>query len=162
MNGLKRLAATFFYCGYVPFAPGTVAAAAAALMALAVMYALRDSFAARGAAIGALIVTALLANIFSARWAREHFGSEDPSQMVVDEALGMFVSVLLVPADYPVLAVVGGFVLFRLFDIAKPFPMKRIEKLPGWLGIALDDVVAGVYANIVLRGGFICYNLLAR
>jgi len=74
---------------------------------------------------------------------------------VIDEVLGMFLSLLGLPFG-PVVAVVG-FLLFRLFDIVKPYPAKALEHLPGGLGIMADDVAAGIYANLLLRIGFLVW-----
>ena len=159
MNRLREAVATFFYTGYAPVAPGTAAAALAAGICIAIFYTVPAP--GRWFVFGGMVVLALAGNVFSARWARERFRSPDPSHMVVDEALGMFVSVFLLPANYFVLSVGAGFLLFRVFDIAKPFPIRRLERLPGWLGISLDDLAAGVYANLVIQAGYICYNALA-
>lgn len=156
MDRLKEAIATFFYAGYAPRAPGTAGAFLAALICLPVF--LFIPLPRQYAAIGMLALLALLGNAFSAGWARARFGKSDPPQMVVDEALGMFVTVLFMPAVHPAVVLVGGFVLFRVFDIAKPFPVRQAERLPGWTGIAVDDLAAGVLANLVLRIGLICYN----
>jgi phosphatidylglycerophosphatase A len=160
MNRLKEAIATFFYTGYVPAAPGTASAALAAVISLAILY----FFPAPGCWIilGAAVIFTLLGNVFTAKWAQRRFNSADPQRMVIDEALGMFISVFLIPTKYPLAIVAAGFVLFRLFDIKKPFPVRRVERLPGWLGIALDDAAAGIYSNIVLQAGFLCYNALVR
>lgn len=90
----------------------------------------------------------------SGRLARS-LGVEDPGVVVIDEVLGMFVSLLGLPFD-PVVAVLG-FLLFRVFDIVKPYPAAALEHLPGGLGIMADDVAAGVYANLALRIGFLVW-----
>jgi phosphatidylglycerophosphatase A len=69
--------------------------------------------------------------------------------VVIDEVAGMWISLLLVPLTGPRL--VAGLVLFRFFDIAKPLFIRRLEKLPGGLGVMLDDVLAGLYANALLQ-----------
>ncbi len=74
---------------------------------------------------------------------------EDPSLVVVDELVGMLLSVFLLPLS--LVGLVAGFLIFRMFDIIKPFPCRQSERLPGGLGIMTDDVIAGVYTNIVLR-----------
>ncbi len=83
--------------------------------------------------------------------AEEHFHRQDPGEVVVDEVAGVMVTLLLAPA--------GGFgwmffafLLFRAFDIVKPFPIRHFERLPGGIGIMADDLMAGVYANLALRG----------
>jgi phosphatidylglycerophosphatase A len=77
-------------------------------------------------------------------------GLEDPGIVVIDEVAGMWVSLLFLPLT-PVTAV-AAFVIFRIFDVVKPFPARRLEDLPGGYGIMCDDLMAGAYANLVLRG----------
>ena len=76
-------------------------------------------------------------------------GREDPQQIVIDEFAGYFVTIIGLP--HTTTGLVVGFVLFRLFDIAKPPPIRKVEDLPGGWGIVLDDVMAGVYANLAAR-----------
>ena len=75
--------------------------------------------------------------------------NKDPSEVVADEAVGIWITFLGVP--FTPLTVPVGFVLFRFFDIAKPYPVSRMEKLPGVWGIFLDDAVAGLLANVLLQ-----------
>jgi len=76
-------------------------------------------------------------------------GKIDPQEVVIDEVMGMAVALAFMPLN---LKSVGfGFLLFRFFDVTKPFPARRSEKLPGGWGIVMDDVVAGIYANVSLR-----------
>ena len=80
-------------------------------------------------------------------WAQDYFKAEDPRQFVLDEVVGQWAVLLFVPlAQHPVSSVAAGFFLFRAFDIGKPFPIGRIERLPGGWGIVLDDVAAAAYA----------------
>ena len=74
---------------------------------------------------------------------------KDPGEVVSDEVAGFMVTLYLLPFSWPFLA--GGFVLFRLLDILKPFPIRRLERLPGGAGVVLDDVAAGILANLILR-----------
>jgi phosphatidylglycerophosphatase A len=101
-----------------------------------------------------LAVITLLA-VWSAGWLAEAEGEKDPGKIVSDEIAGQAFTFLLVsPAamqDWRVL--LAGFVLFRLFDIIKPPPIRRLENLPGGWGIVMDDVLAGVFANITLQIG---------
>ncbi len=156
MNRLKEATATFFYTGYAPLAPGSAGAALAALICLAVLLLVAPPL--QYAVIGALAALAVLGVVFAAKWAQARFEKPDPPQMVVDEAAGMFVTMLFVPCACPVALVAAGFILFRIFDIAKPFPIRQAERPPGWAGIVLDDLAAGVLANVVLRIAFLCYN----
>ncbi|HVS94719.1 MAG TPA: phosphatidylglycerophosphatase A [Mucilaginibacter sp.] len=78
-----------------------------------------------------------------------HIWGKDPSRVVIDEAAGMCITLLFIPVN--IVHVLAGLVLFRFFDIAKPFFIKRMERLPGGWGIMLDDVLAGIYANVLLQ-----------
>jgi phosphatidylglycerophosphatase A len=76
-------------------------------------------------------------------------GNSDPSEVVIDEVMGMAVTLAFMPLTAKAIWI--GFFLFRLFDILKPFPARHSENLPGGWGIVMDDVVAGIYANVSLR-----------
>jgi phosphatidylglycerophosphatase A len=73
----------------------------------------------------------------------------DPAQVTIDEIVGMWISLLALPKSIAVAA--GAFLLFRVFDIIKPYPARRFDRMTGGVGIMMDDVVAGVYANVILR-----------
>jgi phosphatidylglycerophosphatase A len=140
--------------GYLPVAPGTAGAAVGLAL-----------YAAGLGTLGApLYLLTLLAAIAMAVWASAAaipiFGSKDPKQVTADEVVGMLTTMALVPRAGVLAArplgietgLVLGFVFFRLFDILKPFPIRWIERrLPGGFGIVLDDVAAGVFANVALR-----------
>ena len=136
--------ATWFGCGLVPEGPrhDGVARRHPALPA-------RGS---RGAARGRgrrLAVTAI--GIWAASVVARDLGKKDPQVVVVDEVAGMLVTMLPM-ADVSWRAILFGFVLFRLFDIIKPWPTRRFEALPGGWGIVMDDVVAGVFGACVMVG----------
>ena len=98
------------------------------------------------------LTVALLAVILLGTWAADvaerALEVKDPGAIVVDEVAGMTLSVLLVPLTPTTL--VAGFVLFRIFDVAKPFPANVAQRLPGGIGVMLDDLVAGLYALLLL------------
>jgi len=98
---------------------------------------------------GAFLVLFAVLAIWSSQAALRFFPEEDPSQIVIDEVAGLLLALFLVPPSG--LHLLGGFFLFRLFDILKPFPITRFEKLPGGFGIVSDDLVAGLYATVCLR-----------
>jgi phosphatidylglycerophosphatase A len=79
---------------------------------------------------------------------RQRFGP-DPSRVVVDEVVGFWIALFAVPKSLALVAI--GFVLFRVFDIWKPFPIRKIETLPQGWGIMADDILAGIYTNVLLR-----------
>jgi phosphatidylglycerophosphatase A len=132
------------YAGFVPFAPGTVGS----IVGLGVYALLRWAHATPLAE--ALVIVALTAiGVWSATVAERHFGLDDPGPVVIDEVAGMLISLAFTSAGWT--GALTGFVLFRLFDIVKPYPAGRFERLPGGLGIMADDVMAGIYANLALR-----------
>lgn len=96
-----------------------------------------------------LTAALFVVGVWAAGVAEDHFRLEDPGPVVIDEVVGMLVALLFTGAG--VAGAVAGFVLFRVFDIVKPYPAARLERLRGGLGIMADDVVAGVYANLVLQ-----------
>ncbi len=137
------LSASCAYLGKSPIAPGTVGSA----VGLAVWWGLDGQ---RGpAAEGGVILALLVLGIWSATEAARHFGRVDPGAVIIDEVVGMLISLAFVSVS--AWGAIVGFFLFRLFDIVKPFPANRAEHLPSGWGIMLDDVVAGLYANLALR-----------
>jgi len=131
-----------FGIGLIPVAQGTFATLAAMPLAVA----LSDLSPVAGAYVIFLFI--LLAVWISARSAAA-VQKEDPAEVVIDEAAGLLVTLFLLPATGVNLCL--GFVLFRLFDILKPYPIRRLEKIGGGAGIVLDDLLAGVYGNVCLR-----------
>jgi phosphatidylglycerophosphatase A len=140
--GLARILATGLGSGYSPIVPGT-AGSAVGLLLFWPLSRLGTGWAAAATAV--LFFVGVAASSHVARRA----GSKDPSIVVVDEVLGMWATLLFLPLT-PLLAA-GGFVLFRVLDVLKPFPARQFESLPGGWGIMADDLMAGVYANLVLR-----------
>jgi phosphatidylglycerophosphatase A len=144
---LAIVVATFGGAGFFPIASGTVGAAAALVLYAAVVLA--------GVASTALVsvqIAGSIALLFAGVWActeTEAIFGKDGGEMVVDEALGMLVSVAFLPPTVATLAL--AFVLFRVFDIVKPWPAGRCERMAGGWGVMLDDLVAGIYANIGVR-----------
>lgn len=138
--------------GYAPLAPGTAGSA----VGLALVVALRQ--APFGYTWLTLSLTVLAGGLFclgvwAGRKAEEFFGRVDPGQVVIDEVVGQMITFLLWPRA-PWKWLVAGFLLFRAFDVVKPFPARQAERFSGGWGIMLDDVVAGGYsltALILLR-----------
>jgi phosphatidylglycerophosphatase A len=135
--------ATVAYCGYFPIAPGTVGSAAGLVVYLLVWWT-RSPVVEVGLIVGTFVV-----GTWAATHAERFFGGIDPGPVVIDEVLGMLITLAFIPAGWQ--AALAGFVLFRIFDVIKPFPANRLEKLHGGFGIMADDAMAGVYANLVLR-----------
>lgn len=148
MMRLALFICTFGYVGYFPVAPGT----AGSLAGLAVYALLR----AAGATplVDLVVITALFAaGTWSGTLAERHFGGTDPGAGVIDEVVGMLVTLWALPATWSV--VVIGFFVFRVLDVVKPWPAGRLETLHGGLGMMSDDVMAAVYANLCLRGALL-------
>jgi phosphatidylglycerophosphatase A len=98
---------------------------------------------------GIVIALVIVVGVWVAGVVEKESSKKDPSVVVVDEVAGMLLSLYLIPLSWTGLIV--GFFVFRLFDIVKPYPCRRVEKLHGGVGIMADDLIAGVYTNIVLR-----------
>ncbi len=143
--------ASVFYIGYLPVAPGTLGS----LAALIPYYFICRSAILMAAVI--LIVTIL--GFITAGRVEKIFEEKDPQEIIIDEFSGMLISLYGIPPTMGY--VVAGFLLFRFFDIVKPKPIHRLEKLKGSLGIMSDDLMAGAYTNIALQVIYIA-NLLFR
>jgi phosphatidylglycerophosphatase A len=140
---LAVFVATAGYSGYFPFAPGTVGSAVGLVVYLLVWWSRSPILEA------ALIVVLFAAGTWAGTIAERYFGGIDPGPIVLDEVVGMLITLACIPVD--VSGAIAGFFLFRLFDVLKPFPARRLENLHGGLGVMADDAMAAVYANISLR-----------
>jgi len=136
-----KLFATFFYIGYAPEAQGTLAS----LAALFLYYFVKDNLSLYIFTVLFLIVSGFLVS----GKAEEIFKKKDASQITIDEASGMLVALFLIPPTWPY--VIVGFILFRLLDIIKPQPIRKLEGLKGSAGVMLDDIAAGVLTNVILQ-----------
>ena len=138
---LIKLGSTFFFAGYFPIAPGTFAS----LITVAIIWFLIPPvfYILLPAGIGILFLSVCLAT------QAEKFFGKDGSPIVIDEVAGMVISLVFVSKD--IMSFAGAFLLFRLFDIIKPPPVRSMEKLKGGWGVTLDDVIAGIYANLALQ-----------
>ena len=137
------LIATGFYSGYLPKAPGTWGS----LVGLLLFYLLHTlSLPVYLAVVAGIFVV----GSFAAGEAEKILDSRDPGSVVIDEIAGMLITMIAVPATPLNMAL--GFILFRIFDIAKPFPVNFFDqRFHGGLGIMLDDVMAGIYSLIILQ-----------
>jgi len=141
-NSIAKLIATFFYVGLIPIGPGTFGT----LATIPLFYFLSFSPLYLYLAITVVII---LISVWASSIAEEIFGKTDPGQVVADEVCGFLVTMILVPPT--ISNIFLGFLLFRLFDIAKPYPTRKFESLPGGWGIVMDDVMAGVYSCVTLH-----------
>jgi len=144
MTRLAVFLATCGYVGFFPVAPGTAGSAAGL-----VLYALLRWTGCPPAVDVAVIVALFAAGCWAGSVAEAYYGRTDPGYVVLDEVIGMLVTLLFIPVTW--VGVVVGFLLFRAFDIVKPFPARQCESLHGGLGIMADDAVAGIYGNLALR-----------
>lgn len=137
------LVCTFGYVGFFPIAPGTIGSMAG----LAVYWILH--VAGLDQLLPVVAGVLLAAGVWSGTIAERHFGAVDPGPIVIDEVVGMLITMAFIPPGWSVALV--GFFVFRIFDVIKPFPSARLERLPGGAGVMADDAMAAVYANLVVR-----------
>lgn len=143
MKGWSVFIASFGYVGYFPIAPGTAGSLAA--LALFAFIKWIDVTAIELAAIVAVFAI----GVWAAHGTEIALGRKDPGIVVIDEVLGMLITLAVLPLSLPGIAL--GFLLFRVLDVVKPYPAAELEHLHGGLGIMADDAVAGIYAHLVLR-----------
>lgn len=150
--------------GYLPLAPGTWGSGIGVLLYLLFQgLSMRAYRLMSGSGFDAtnlyllrtiiflLLISAItLAGVWAATRAETLLGRKDPGKVVVDEVAGQLLAFVFVPAGAPLWVTLTGFILFRLFDIWKPYPVRRLEALESGLGIMGDDVLAGIYAAILL------------
>lgn len=142
MIKLHEILSSFFGIGYIKKGGGTVAAIATAIIWF-VAVAEPDSMMVLGVTLLVTVYGVWAGNEVERNWGK------DSSKVVLDEVAGMFVALLFIPVS--VVNVLIAIVLFRFFDILKPLMIRRLEKLPGGWGVMGDDVLAGIYSNIVLQ-----------
>lgn len=131
-----------FGVGLIPVAQGTFGTLAGLPLVIALSY-----FSPMAAAY--VLFFFVLTAIWVSGGSSRALEKEDPAEVVIDEVAGLLVTLFLLPATGLTLCL--GFVLFRVFDILKPYPAGRVERIGGGAGIVLDDLVAGVYGNVCLR-----------
>ncbi len=148
---ITRLAlwlATALGVGYIPFAPGTFGS----IVGLVLWAILPHSTSVQAVSIAIVFVV----GCWSGSVAERHFGRTDPGQVVIDEVVGILITLFLNPVGWR--GALAGFLLFRASDIIKPFPANRLERLPGGVGVMADDAMAAIYANLALR---LCLGVFA-
>ena len=132
---------SFFYIGYLPFIPGTFGSIAGILL----FYLIKDS-----AVIYALFTCiCIIIGFLVTGEAERILNKKDARCIVIDEVVGILLSFIFIPFDYKL--VIIGFLLFRILDSLKPYPAGRLQNLKGSLGIMSDDIIAGLYTNIILQ-----------
>ncbi|MDD5173778.1 MAG: phosphatidylglycerophosphatase A [Candidatus Omnitrophota bacterium] len=141
MRRAIKFTTSFFYLGHSPFMPGTMGS----LAGLLIYFVVKDKLPVYTFSVLFLFALGML---FSSE-AERIYRRKDAQMIVIDEACGMMLSLFLVP--YNLWIAILGFVLFRVFDILKPPPAKRIEKFSGAFGIMFDDIIAAIYTNFILQ-----------
>ena len=149
MKPLALALATALGVGYIPIAPGTFGSAVGLLL----WAVLPDTALVQGATI----VVLFAAGSWAGSVAERHFGRTDPGEVVIDEVMGMLLTLFLTGVGWK--GALVGFFLFRLSDIVKPPPARRLERLHGGIGVMADDAMAAIYANLALR---LCLWVVAR
>jgi phosphatidylglycerophosphatase A len=141
INIFEKCLGSGFFTGYIPFASGTFGSLAALLI-----------YYIPGFSYPPVIITAIILLAFYGIYIGTKFEKiygEDPAECTIDEVVGMWITLLFAPKTIAIS--LTGFLIWRILDIIKPFPARRAEKLPGGLGIMLDDVIAGTYSLIILQ-----------
>lgn len=143
LSRLAKIVASFFYIGFIPVIPGTFGSLASFILYFPLFY----------AGYWQVYLVAIILIVGAGIWAAGRVAREsriiDPSFIVIDEVAGQLITLFLIPFSW--VHLLAGFFLFRIMDIIKPFPGRQAEDLPGGYGIITDDVLAGIYANVLLR-----------
>lgn len=140
-NNFARAICSVFYLGCGPLAPGTIASFIAVPIYL-------WAFTRVDIYISVFLVVTALGFIFSGRVERS-LGQKDPSIVVIDEVSGALIAFFMLPPTFPVL--ITAFFLFRAFDMFKIYPANKLEAMHGSMGIMMDDIVAGIYTNLIMH-----------
>ena len=154
MNGrrknlnLEKMLATCFGLGYIPWAPGTFGTLGGLAVTL-ILLLLRFDPLDHHLILLFLILSSYIIGVYVSERLKEEWG-HDSSRIVIDEAMGFWVSIVFLPIGN-IYYMVGAFILFRFFDIAKPLGIRRLDRMTSSHGVMLDDLLAGIYANVVLQ-----------
>lgn len=141
INFIVRISGSFFYTGYIRIASGTFGSFVALLFYLIPGF--ENPFFLGPVIIFFSIYGIYLGNLFENKYGK------DPAECTIDEAVGMWISLLFLPKNLILISIT--FLLWRLFDIIKPFPAKQAEDIPGGTGIMLDDIIAAIYVCIIMN-----------
>lgn len=139
---IAKTIASVFFVGYLPFAPGTFGS----MVGVGLFYLLKG--ASQPTYFLVIICVTVLGLVTSGR-VEKLLNKKDPSCIVIDEVMGMLIALSFMP--YNLKIIILGFLIFRILDTLKPFPVGRIQDLRGSVGVMADDLVAGIYTNIVLQ-----------
>ncbi len=142
LDNLSKFIASFFGVGFIPLIPGTFGSAAGVIIYCFLSQKEPPVFYD-------VLFILIIAGFIDCGRAERAFGKKDPRRIVIDEVSGMLVALMLVPFSLANIIIV--FTLFRVFDVLKPYPLRRLEKIPAGFGIMLDDIAAGLYANLIFH-----------
>jgi phosphatidylglycerophosphatase A len=153
---IRKIGASLFFLGYFPFASGTIGSLAAVGGLWYVHSQIGDLHCLERLPLywGSIFVLVAI-SIFLSSQSKTVFGKDDPSEIIIDEVAGQVITFFMIPISLKTLLI--GFLLFRFFDIVKPFPVNNMQELDGGVGVTMDDVLAGVFANIslfLILGGY--------
>lgn len=151
MHKIYMLIALGFGSGKAPFAPGTFGTIAAVVPVLLTVGA---PYWVKGLVFFAMMVLGTMA----AQYHGTYTGEKDASEVVIDEIAAYYMIYLVFPVS--TFTLIAGFILFRIFDITKPYPIKKFEKLEGGVGVMIDDIIAGIYSMICLAVVYFGYIMI--
>jgi phosphatidylglycerophosphatase A len=143
MSRLAVAICSFGYVGFCPIAPGTAGSAVGLVVYLLVRRMGLSQFEIP------VIALLMVLGVWLGADAERALGRVDPGPVVIDEVMGMLITLAFIPVNW--LGMLLGFLTFRALDVVKPFPARRLESLPGGLGMMADDAMAAIYANLLLR-----------
>jgi phosphatidylglycerophosphatase A len=142
IQSLSKHIATLGFIGYFPYAPGTFGTLFALFIYIALKPPLQVHFF--------IIITGIFAGIYASSHAEKALNEKDSKKIVIDEFMGFFVAVFYLPQKFGF--IIAAFLLFRFFDIIKPFPISKLERtLSKGFGIVADDILAGIYTNVLIQ-----------
>lgn len=138
---LAKLVSSLFFIGYIPVMPGTFGS----LAGLGIFFLVRQ----HPAMYCGMVVLLLSGGLLCAGEAERLFNKKDSPRIVIDEAAGMLISLIYLPYNFGI--VLAGFFIFRLLDIIKIYPARQLERLRGGFGVMSDDLISGIYTNLILQ-----------
>ncbi len=141
-NFLIKAISSFFFIGYLPLIPGTFGSIAG----LGIFYLLNGS---SWVGYFLFVFCIMLLGLLTSGKAEKLLNKKDPGCIVIDEVMGMLIALSFMPAEIKL--IILGFFIFRILDTLKPFPAGRLQNMPGAIGVMGDDLIAGIYTNIVLQ-----------
>ena len=146
-RNLSKFIATFGGVGLFPIAPGTIGSIAGLGVLWAISFASSDSYQIFLQLLFLIIFIPI--GVISSSAYEKHFGKIDPKEVVVDEVVGIMITLFALPFTW--INIIVGFILFRFFDIVKPFPIGKLQNIKGGWGIMADDIAAGIVSAAILR-----------